>query len=223
MRALLAVRLLLITGLLGLLMLGPASGPLAAQIPEEVQKLTDATIHRLRLQTRLPTELPSSPETSWFSFKLPPEALWLVVAVGIGVLVYSLRDILPFLGSRESGQWILERAATGEVNPLAPAVVLSTADEIAAKGSFVEAIHVLLLQGLAEMRQRVDQQFADSLTSREILRCAKISDAGRSALRDIISRVELTYFGHHPASAHDYAACRASFNALAEALHGTSA
>ena len=47
---------------------------------------------------------------------------------------------------------------------------------------------MLLLQGLAEMRQRVEQQFADSLTSREILRCAKISDAGRSALRDIISR-----------------------------------
>ena len=135
MRARLPVRLLLITGLFGLLMLGPPCGRLAAQTPEEVQKLTDATIHRLRLQTQLPIELPRRPETSWFRFKLPPEALWLVVAAGLGVLVYSLRDILPFLGPRESGQWTLEQAAAGEVNPLAPAVVLSTADELARKGA----------------------------------------------------------------------------------------
>ena len=70
--------------------------------------------------------------------------------------------------------------------------------------------------------QGLDEQFADSLTSREILRSTKLSDAGRAALRDIINRVELTYFGQHPAALADYAACRASFNALAHSLHGTA-
>jgi hypothetical protein len=81
-------------------------------------------------------------------------------------------------------------------------------------------MHVLLLQGLADIRARLDEQFADSLTSREILRSTKLSDAGRISLRDIINRVEWSYFGEHPAAQPDYAACRASFNALATALHG---
>jgi len=42
-------------------------------------------------------------------------------------------------------------------------------------------------------------------------------------LRDIITRVEWTYFGRHPAAQADYAACRDSFNSLARALHGTAA
>jgi hypothetical protein len=79
---------------------------------------------------------------------------------------------------------------------------------------------VLLLQGLADIRQGLDEQFADSLTSREILRHTKLSDTGRAALRDIVSRVEWTYFGDHPAALADYEACRASFNALVQALHG---
>jgi hypothetical protein len=97
------------------------------------------------------------------------------------------------------------------------------ADELAQQGRFVDAMHVLLLQGLADIRRHLDEQFADSLTSREILRSTKLSDQGRVSLRDIISRVEWTYFGEHPAGSSDYAACRDSFNALARALHGTAA
>ena len=50
----------------------------------------------------------------------------------------------------------------------------------------------------------------------------KLSEAGRSSLRDIVNRVEWTYFGEHPAALADYVACRASFNALAQALHGNA-
>ena len=46
----------------------------------------------------------------------------------------------------------------------------------------------------------LDEQFADSLTSREILRSTRLSDAGRASLRDIVNRVEWTYFGEHPAA-----------------------
>ena len=77
---------------------------------------------------------------------------------------------------------------------------------------------MLLLQGLDEMRRRLDQRFADSLTSREIMRRAKVSSNARAALRDIVDWVERAYFGGHPAVAEDYAACRKSFAAFAEAL-----
>ena len=97
--------------------------------------------------------------------------------------------------------------------------MLEAADELAAQGRFVEAMHVLLLQALADIRRRLDEEFADSMTSREILRSRQVSDALRRPLRDVISRVEWTYFGGHPADRDDYLACRASFSALAQALH----
>ena len=100
-----------------------------------------------------------------------------------------------------------------------PEVVLGAADELAAQGRFVEAMHVLLLQALAEIRRRLDEEFADSMTSREILYSKRLSDALRRPLREVVARVEWSYFGEHPAAREDYVACRASFGALTQALH----
>jgi hypothetical protein len=193
--------------------------PAAAQSPQDVQKTAEQVIKRLDLQTVLPRE----PEKPTFTIKLPPEVLWLVVAIAIGVLLYAFRDMIPLLRWGRGGAWTADDEVPGEVEARAPAVVLGAADELAAEGRYVEAMHVLLLQGLADIRARLDEQFADSLTSREILRSTKLSDAGRGSLRDIINRVEWTYFGEHPAALPDYVACRASFNALATALHGGAA
>jgi len=190
--------------------------PLAAQTPQDVQKTAEQAIKRLDLQTELPRE----PERPTFTIKLPPEVLWLVIALAIGVLLYAFRDMVPILRWGRGGAWTTDDEVPGEGEARAPAVVLGAADELAAEGRYVEAMHVLLLQGLADIRARLDEQFADSLTSREILRSTKLSDAGRTSLRDIINRVEWTYFGEHPAALPDYVACRASFNALAAALHG---
>ena len=145
-----------------------------------------------------------------------------MIAVALGVLLYAFRDMLPMLRFGRGGAWTADEAMPEGVAARTPAAVLGAADELAAEGRFVEAMHVLLLQGLADIRQGLDEQFADSLTSREILRSTRLSDAGRAALRDIINRVEWTYFGRHPAAPADYAACRSSFNALARSLHGTA-
>jgi hypothetical protein len=195
-----------------------SAAPVRAQNPQELQTLTDQVIRRLDLQT----ELPQGPERLRFVIKLPPELLWVVVAVALGVLLYAFRDIIPILRPRQHGGWGGDEGKPGEMGAGTSAAVLGAADELAAQGRFVEAMHVLLLQGLAEIRQRLDEQFADSLTSREILRSTKLSEGGRVPLRDIIDRVELTYFGQRPAARADYQACRASFAALAQALHGAT-
>jgi hypothetical protein len=192
--------------------------PLAAQTPQEVQRAADESIRRLDLQTVLPRE----PEKPRFTIQLPPEVLWLVIAIAIGVLLYSFRDMLPIWRWGKDGSWTAAETDPGSVEARTPDVVLGAADDLAAKGRFVEAMHVLLLQGLADIRQGLDEQFADSLTSREILRSTRLSEAGRAALRDIVSRVEWTYFGDYPADLADYVACRASFNALVQALHGNA-
>ena len=61
------------------------------------------------------------------------------------------------------------------------------------------------------VRRRLDEQFADSLTSREILRSTRLPSEGREPLREIIARVERTYFGEYAAGPQDYMACREQF------------
>ena len=201
--------------LLTLIAVGVCGNPLRAQETQDAQTLAEQAIHRLDLQTELRRE----PEPLGFNFSLPAETLYLAVIVGVAVLLYAFRDMIPILRSGRGGAWGDDKAAALETGPRAPEVVLGAADELAAQGRFVEAMHVLLLQALAEIRRRLDEQFADSMTSREILHSRRLSDALRRPLREVVARVEWSYFGEHPAARADYVACRASFGALTQALH----
>src|SRR6267142_2243369 len=204
-------------GLAGAAALALSRGHVAAQSPQDVQQLADQAIRRLDLQTSFPVvpELPRLPS-------LPAEVLWIVIGVAAAVMLYAFRDLIPMLRSPQGDDWMSEEAFGGGGKARSPAAALGAADELAAAGRFVEAMHVLLLQGLAAIRSGLDEEFADSLTSREILRRARLPDPGRTSLRDIVSRVELTYFGQYPAALADYEACRASFNTLTQALHGSA-
>jgi hypothetical protein len=204
-------------GLAGAAALVLSHGHVAAQSPQDVQQLADQAIRRLDLQTTFPV-VPELPRL----FSLPAEVLWIVIGVAAAVMLYAFRDLIPMLRSPQGDDWMSEEAFGGGGKAGSPAAALGAADELAAAGRFVEAMHVLLLQGLAAIRSGLDEEFADSLTSREILRRARLPDPGRTSLRDIVSRVELTYFGQYPAALADYEACRASFNALTQALHGSA-
>jgi hypothetical protein len=198
-----------------LAMLTLAGSRVAAQPPAEVQRLAEQAIRRLNLQT----DFPVVPEPRPLTLSLPPEVLWIVIAAAAAVLLYAFRDLIPILRSGQREDWGWDEPGQGDAKVGAPAA-LGAADQFAAEGRFVEAMHVLLLQGLAAIRVGLDEEFADSLTSREILRSARLSEAGRSSLRDMVDRVELTYFGQRPAALADYVACRTSFNALTRTLQG---
>ena len=204
-----------------LLLLALAAGPAVradAQTAPDVAKAASEAIRRLDLQLELPRE----PETSTWSWRipLPAELFWgAVVLTALMLLYYLATEVLPGFYRSRRGQWE-EADADGAPGAQAPEEAAMAADELAQQGRFVDAMHVLLLQSLGEIRRRLGEKFADSLTSREILRSVRLSDRGLAALRDIIARVELSYFGEHPARAADYQGCRASFDALTLALHG---
>jgi hypothetical protein len=210
-----AAKATLMAGLLGTLAPIIAAGSLAAQTAEQVQQAAAEAVRRLDLQT----EFPRGPEPFNWHIDLPPETIWIVVAIALGILLYALRDLIPIWRSGAGGTWAEQEGAPGETGPGDEAVIIEAADELAASGRFVEAMHMLLLHGLAYIRQRLDRQFSDSLTSREILHGTDLPEVAQASLRDVVTRVELTYFGQRPAALADYTACRASFNALARSLH----
>jgi hypothetical protein len=190
-----------------------------AQSAKQAQDAATEAIRRLDLQT----EFPHGPEPLNFNFKLPPEVMWIVIAIAVGILLYAFRDLIPIWRGGRNGAWTQDETGLDGASPQAAKLMLGAADALAAEGRFAEAMHMLLLEGLAHMRQRLDEPFADSLTSREIVQRTHLPTEARAALRDVVARVEFTYFGEYPAAAADYAACRASFDALAHALYGAAA
>jgi hypothetical protein len=198
----------------------PAQG--AAPPPTAAAQAAAAQAARTSIRDLgLQAQLPSDPHDAPWDVKIPPEFVWGVLVLGLLLVLYAFRDMLPiWLWPRSRGGW---ESADGE-QPAAlasrPSEALIAADELGRQGRFVEAIHMLLLVSLSEIRRHLGEQFADSLTSREILRGTRLSPQGRAYLREIVTRVEWTYFGGYPATIDDYTACRQNFDHLRGVLYG---
>jgi hypothetical protein len=195
--------------------LGPAA---RAAPPSAAQRAAEQAIKDLGLQSTLPhfEPAPIATDGGW-NFQLPEWSLWVMAALGIALLLYLFKDYIPILRGRGAGDW-------GEAgDPAAPRQARAAgryqlAEALARDGRFVEAMHELLLEALGEIRARLGDRLADSLTSREILRKAPLTEPGQAALREIIGRVEWTYFGEHPGQRNDYLVCRDSFERLRATL-----
>ncbi len=200
-----------------------ASPSAAARSAQEIEAAAARTIKLHGIQTDLPKE---AAETGGWTLSLPDIdivtlILWCAIAFGVVFVLYPLRDQVIFGRMRRPEDWDGQTpGANGKHQESQLVFAAAQADEFAAQGRYREAIHLLLLHALNEMRQRLKAQFADSLTSREIVRSAKLPDMGDTALRDVIGRVETSYFGEHPTGAEDYAACRASFDIFQRSLNG---
>jgi hypothetical protein len=190
-----------------------AAPPLGARPPADVENAAKAAIRSLDLQTALPHQARAAERPRESS--LPPEVIWVVLALGAALLIYGIRHDLPILRLFARNRWAAPAAPIAAGEPLRPAEV--AADDLARTGRFVDAMHLLLLHSLNDIRQRLGE-FSDSLTSREILRSPRLSEPARALLGDIVARVELSYFGGYPAGDADYAQCRRSYDALAQAL-----
>jgi hypothetical protein len=210
--------------------------------PEKIEKAAADSVRDRDLQTTLPvekiekaaaeatrekdlqTELPLKPEDlkdyrwkSWSDIQLGlpswPVTIVLIILLTV-LLLFLFRHHLP-LGWKE--KWD-EMDGARKAPEAAPGGLAAAADDLARQERFVEAMHMLLLEALAEIRRRVTEPLADCLTSREVLRSAPLSNDGRSSLEDIVVRVEWSYFGEYPAGAADYTACRQSFDRLVDGL-----
>jgi hypothetical protein len=206
------------------------SAAAGAQSAPDAAGLADSAARALDLQTSMPARATGpEPDVPWWLRLLGQLSLdtfrtmvWIAIICGAIVLFYFVSDMFRsgFFGRRAGWDEAPELAGGSAGGGRTDAAAQLAADDLARQGRFVEAMHVLLLQGLAEMRKRLDLSFADSLTSREIMRQAPVSTSAKTALGEIVGWVERAYFGDHPAGNDAYVACRRSFAALSEALSG---
>jgi hypothetical protein len=187
---------------------------------ERVEQAAKDSIRSLDLQTELVID--NSKPFRLTPLSIPQEVLWVALALAAALLLYAMRAELMNLFRPAKSGWEPPPPGTVAVTIGSETDALAAADRLSREGNFVEAMHVLLLHSLSEIRRQLGEQFADSLTSREILRAARITAVARTALRDIVGAVERTYFGAYPAQEGDYATCRQKFAILQQALRGAT-
>ncbi len=190
----------------------------AAPTPQEVKAQLAITDTSLGIQSSFPGPKAAPAEQKFvLSERFADAFLWTAIILGGGALAFVLRDILPGGYARRAAWQVLDDADAAAAVASRDDVA-STADDLARLGRFNEAVHLLLLTSLADLRRKLDTTFADSLTSREILRHVTLSDDGKVAFAALVGRVEPLHFGDRVADAADYAACRNSFDHLTAAL-----
>lgn len=194
----------------------------AARAATDAGEIVRQSIRHHDIQTQMPTPEPKAASwLDWLKFDISADTarflLWGAVILGVAVTIWSLRDSLPaFSRSRRIKAADVPAGFSGASARMEEAQL--EADDLASRGHYGEAMHVLLLKSLAEIRLRLGTSFAVSLTSREILRKVSLPQAGTGALGAIVQSVEQTYFGGRPAGREDYLGCRQEFETLRRSL-----
>jgi len=209
----------LLPALAGLILLAGLGGQAVAA--ENPGVIASKTAEKFSVQTELPgkVEEPKVPIRP-ISFSGGIYVLYAMLAIAVLVILWTMRDSIGRLFRRPV-------ALNGEDAVVIPEISVERlegaqleADELAAQGRFVEAMHMLLLRAFTELRRSFALRFADSLTSRELLKLLPLPAGTLAALADLVTRVELAYFGQYSVIAGDYLACRKSFDVLTATARG---
>ena len=196
--------------------------PVLAESADKIGAARASAIRKLDLQLDFPKPA-APPSIDWgnWNVEIPPAVIWALLAIGAALALWWLsRSILAWPLPRRAKPATAASESTPDETAAEPGLAAS-AEALARAGRYAEAMHELLLRGLAELRLALAEPFADSFTSREILRRTRLAPQGRQALAEIVARVELSHFGRRQVGEDDYRACRRSFDTLGAALAGT--
>lgn len=195
---------------------GAAPGA-AEATPEAVQQAVERVYGSDSYQTELPQEQPPEIREPLQIPDIVKDILrilfWTLLIVGALLLLFFLINALPSLQAR-----LRRRGATEDAASVGPIftdadreqldLALGEADRLARQGVYGEALHLLLLYCLSEMRRRFGLGLPPSLTSREILGLSVLPEIRRTGLSVIVSAVEVSHFGGRPVDEATYLSCR---------------
>jgi hypothetical protein len=210
-----------VTKLAGLFALAVVGWIAADALAQSTREAIGDAVERVYGARDYQTEMPQEEPVEVFEpLKVPDSAkeiirivLITLLVVGGLLLLFFLVNAIPTLQAR------LKRRAAGPdrigATPIASdadrerlEVALSEADRLARLGAYGEALHLLLLYCLNEMRRRFGLGLPASLTSREILGLSALPEIRRTGLSIIVSAVEVSHFGGRPTDETTYRLCR---------------
>lgn len=181
---------------------------------------------RPEFQTTLPTFRP--PETPHWMVDLGAFlvrhwtvirwALWVVLALLLLFVVYSLvRAYWPSvkLRSRRPRPAPAAPPVAWRPAPAAARELLKESDELAARGLYGEAVHLLLLRSIADIEGQRPHLLRRAFTSREIGRLDALPEAARRAFAGMAAVVERALFAGAAVDAADFDRCRRTYEAFA--------
>jgi hypothetical protein len=194
-----------------------AGSAAAETTPETIRQTVEGVYASGRYQTELPQQ---QPQVEWEPLRIPDIVkelirilFWMLLVVGGLLLLFYLISALPSLQQR-----LKRRAADRDSSSVGPMpkdadrerldLALGEADRLARQGAYGEALHLLLLYCLNEMRRRFGLLLPPSLTSREILGLSVLPEVRRTGLSVIVSAVEVSHFGGRPVDESTYLSCR---------------
>lgn len=93
--------------------------------------------------------------------------------------------------------------------------LLADADELAARGLYAEAAHLLLLRSIDDLDSRRPQTVRPAQTARDISSLSALPEAARPAFGKIARVVELSLFGGSEVDAAAFADCRRAYEDFA--------
>ncbi len=228
-------RLLLLCGLLLAVVACPLSA-FAASTDEEIRDAVESVLADNRFQTELPNDAKSieaevDTGPRW-RFELPDGLsglakllMWMLIAAGSVLVVIFVVNELASLRrrSRDGAQWAEDAIAKAERHAAEPGsrTSLEAADRLARNGQYAEALHMLLLDCIAQLRRlRFESLIAPSMTSRELASRLSLPEPSARALSSMVSAVELSHFGGRQPEEQDYANCRESYLRVASESGG---
>jgi hypothetical protein len=138
-----------------------------------------------------------------------PYAIVAVIGVGLAFMLLRLagRRVVARKGADAKTALVVRSRVVAAPQPERDRT-FDEVDALAASGAFTEAVHHLLLLVQERLRSRIEHGIQVSLTSREILRRAKLPREGATAFATLVAAVEVSLFGMRSANAATYALCR---------------
>jgi hypothetical protein len=180
-------------------------------LAERAQQSLDSVEKDPDIQHNPPESKPEEPAPTPFAFNLGWLPYAILAVIGVGLAAMLLRYASRRFAARKSADAKTPPVATSSAVAAPEPERDRTFDEVdalAEAGAFTEAVHRLLLLVQQRLRSRIEHGLQVSLTSREILRRARLPQDAAAAFATLVAAVEVSLFGMRAANAATYALCR---------------
>ncbi len=238
LRAGLSLKILFFCAVIGLICTARLSVSEAQTVNDEnIRRAAQEVLSNSSLQTTMP-DREAMPERS----DPPTVPKWVAKTIGIiviagviiGVLIILYLLVRSLMDRRLRGGGLTVKTEKEQTTaPVAPVKVkaldemplpaLADAEKLAKEGFYTDAIHILLLLAIDDIRKRSQEILHPSLTGREIFGKVKLNTDVAAVVKYILQTSERAYFGQKKADEGDYRTCRDRYQQFQSAFNGKGA